>query len=179
MARKPIELDEARRGRLLAALEAGATLRMAAAAAGVSEDTLSRWRKTRPGLQAEMDQAEAQGAVKALEQIRAAAQGGAWQAAAWMLERRYPNEYGRRAPVAENVNDLETVRGWLNEGVRRYDRMARAAHDAKTETDARTDARLERLMRQVVQARTESDAPPKPDLLARVEQEQRDGLSFA
>lgn len=179
MARKPIELDEARRGRLLAALEAGATLRMAAAAAGVSEDTLSRWRRNRPGLQAEMDQAEAQGAVKALEQIRAAAQGGAWQAAAWMLERRYPNEYGRRTPAAENVNELETVRGWLSESVARYQKLARAQRGL--DDDAETDTRLERLMKQTINARTEADLPPKPDLLVRAErlQREREGLSFA
>ena len=167
MARKAIELDEARRGRLLAALEAGATLRMAAAAAGVSEDTLSRWRKTRPDLQAEINQAEAQGAVKALEQIRAAAQGGAWQAAAWMLERRYPNEYGRRAPAAENVNELETVRGWLAEGVERYRKLAMAQREA--EGDHRPLPPLEGL----------EDMPAKPGLLVRAERLQREGLSFA
>lgn len=167
MARKPIELDDARRGRLLAALESGATLRMAAAAAGVSEDTLSRWRKTRPGLQAEMDQAEAQGAVKALEQIRAAAQGGAWQAAAWMLERRYPNEYGRRAPAAENVNELETVRGWLAEGVERYQKLMRVQRE--TGGPSHPPGALE-------------DMPARPDLLVRAAAARRadaEGLSFA
>jgi hypothetical protein len=169
MARKAIELDAARRGRLMAALEAGATLRMAAAAAGVSEDTLSRWRKTRPDLQAEINQAEAQGAVKALEQIRAAAQGGAWQAAAWMLERRYPNEYGRRAPAVENVNELEIVRGWLSESAARYQKLAMAQREA--EGALRPLPPLEGL----------EDMPAKPDLLVRAERllREREGLSFA
>lgn len=114
MPRKPIELDDARRRRLLAALEAGATIKMAAAAAGVSEDTLSRWRKAGPDLEADMQQAEAAGAVRALGVIQEAAASGTWQAAAWLLERRYPGEYGRRVPPVEDSKDLETVVSWLS-----------------------------------------------------------------
>lgn len=96
--RKPLTLDDARRKRLLDALAMGATKRLAAAACGVSEDTLARWRKAHPGLQADMDQAEAQGAVQALAVIKQAAASGTWQAAAWLLERRYPLEFGRTTP---------------------------------------------------------------------------------
>lgn len=100
MPRKPIPLDDTRRRRLLDALTCGATLKLAAAAAGVSDDTLARWRKRYPELQDEIDQAEATGAVAALATIRQAAQGGTWQAAAWILERRYPSDYGRPLRVA-------------------------------------------------------------------------------
>jgi hypothetical protein len=98
--RKPLTLDDARRKRLLDALALGATIRLAAAACGVSEDTLARWRKANPALQADMDAAEAQGAVQALSVIKQAAASGTWQAAAWLLERRYPLEFGRTTPQA-------------------------------------------------------------------------------
>lgn len=117
MAGKRIELTEARRGRLLEALEAGATLRMAAAACGVSEDTLARWRERDAGLQAAIDEAEAAGAVAALETIKAAAKSGTWQAAAWLLERRYPREYGRMARTEETPAKPRTdslVDAWAN-----------------------------------------------------------------
>lgn len=159
MGRPPIELDEARRARMLAALEAGATLRIAAAAAGVSESTLRRWRD-RAG-DDEMKAAEARGALLALQAIRDAAMGphpGTWQAAAWLLERRYPAEYGRQAPVRDAGNDLETVRGWLNE----------------------SRARLDKVMTRHLQGEAVSDddleAPPKPELLIRAER--GDGLVF-
>lgn len=131
MARPAIKLDEGRRKRLLAALEAGATLRMAAAAAGVSEDTLARWRKADADLQADIETAEARGAVRALEVIQAAAAAGTWQAAAWMLERRYPADYGRRVPPAEDTSkELETVVGWLNEAHARFAKIGRGRLDA-------------------------------------------------
>lgn len=40
--------------------------------------------------------AEAQHKLKRLRQIEAAADRGSWQAAAWELERCYPDEYGKR-----------------------------------------------------------------------------------
>jgi transposase len=95
VGRPCIELDEARRRRLLEALEVGATLEVAARAAGVSAATLARWR-TRDD---EVAQAEARGVVAMLDAIHKAAtgaHGGTWQAAAWRLERRYPEVYGRR-----------------------------------------------------------------------------------
>lgn len=128
MPRPAIKLDEGRRKRLMAALEAGATLRMSAAAAGVSEDTLARWRKADADLQADIETAEARGAVRALEVIQQAAAAGTWQAAAWMLERRYPADYGRRVPPAEDTSkELETVVGWLNETNARMAKILRNA----------------------------------------------------
>lgn len=140
VARKPIELDEARRRRLLEALQAGATIRMASAAAGVSEDTLSRWRKAKPDLEADMQQAEAAGAVRALQVIQAAAASGTWQAAAWMLERRYPGEYGRRAPRVDEAPDLP--RSPFDESFERY--MALAERVAKEVFSAEANASLAR-----------------------------------
>jgi hypothetical protein len=46
--------------------------------------------------------------VVSLERIHAAAQEGAWQAAAWILERRYPHEYGRT--VQEHVEKVDWER---------------------------------------------------------------------
>lgn len=103
--RKPIEPDTARKQRLLDALTAGATLKMAARAAGVSEDTLARWRVRHKGLADEMTQAEASGAVAALAQIQRAAANGSWQAAAWLLERRYPDDFGRVARTQQQQPD--------------------------------------------------------------------------
>src|SRR5262249_52190193 len=42
------------------------------------------------------DDAEGKAVVRWLAQIEQAAREGAWQASAWRLERRYPQEYGRQ-----------------------------------------------------------------------------------
>jgi cell wall assembly regulator SMI1 len=44
---------------------------------------------------ARLDAAEGQAVIRWLEQIEHAAMQGNWQAAAWKLERRYPDQYGR------------------------------------------------------------------------------------
>lgn len=160
MPRKPIELDDARRRRLLAALEAGATIKMAAAAAGVSEDTLSRWRKAGPDLEADMQQAEAAGAVRALGVIQQAAASGTWQAAAWLLERRYPGEYGRRVPKVDEAPDM--IRSYLDASLERFNKLygpqEADAHDAET------DARLTRLLGDAWAAPSGLIALPAEDL---------------
>lgn len=143
MGRPPIELDTARRSRMLAALEAGASLKMAAAAAGVSEATLGRWRKARPELEEEMQQAEAAGAVRALGVIQQAAASGTWQAAAWLLERRYPGEYGRRVQKVDEAPDV--IRSYLEASLARFNKLYGAPQDEGV-TDAESDARLARLL---------------------------------
>lgn len=166
MGRPPIELDEARRRRLVAALEAGATFELAARAAGVSAATLKRWRDDDD----ELAQAEARGAVRALEVIQAAAAGphaGQWQAAAWLLERRYPDSYGRRPPRVEDGRELETVIGWLNAAQARAVRLMQGAPG----DDAPLPAPPE-LLQRAEQAIAEAAPPPAPS-------PRRDGLSFA
>jgi transposase len=78
------------------ALEAGATYKLAAAYAGIHFDTFNDWRQRFPEFSDLVKSAEAKAAVGWLEQIEQAARDGHWQAAAWKLERRYPDEWGRK-----------------------------------------------------------------------------------
>jgi transposase len=95
--------------RIVEALEQGATYEAAAAHAGVHYDTLNEWRKEFPEFSEALKGAEAKAELHWLEQIEAAAADGAWQAAAWRLERRYPARWGRRERV-ERVDMTTTVR---------------------------------------------------------------------
>ena len=45
-----------------------------------------------------------------LRQIKEAAQNGDWRAAAWMLERRYPEKWGRRRARRSEGEEALTVR---------------------------------------------------------------------
>jgi hypothetical protein len=89
---------------LVAMLRAGNYLNIALRAVSVSRQTFHDWmrrgRSDDPGdaefklLRARVEQARAQGEARAVAQI---AQAGAtsWQAAAWLLERQYPDRWGR------------------------------------------------------------------------------------
>lgn len=80
---------------IVQAIELGATYKLAAAAAGISDTTFEDWRNNKPAFSASIKEAEGRGAIKRLELIERAANEGSWQAAAWKLERRYPDEYGK------------------------------------------------------------------------------------
>ena len=87
----------------------GATQRDACGAVGISEDTLGRWRKRYADFAASIEKAEA---IKRAEMIRVvtdAAKGGTWQAAAWYLERRDPDNWGRK--------DVLRIEGGINVGL--------------------------------------------------------------
>lgn len=89
------------------ALEGGAYLATAAALAGLHPDTVYKWLKR--GAEGEepyatfasaVESAQATGEKRLLDLIRAAAaEPKHWQAAAWMLERKFPDRYGRKMRV--------------------------------------------------------------------------------
>lgn len=110
---------------LLHAIGLGATYKMACSYAGIGESTFHKeLAMGREGQDAEsieflasIKKAEAEAGLKWLGQIEAAAQQGNWQAAAWRLERRYPQEYARR-----QINIVQAVNldpdGSLDESIK-------------------------------------------------------------
>ena len=117
---RPSKLTPETHNKIVKAIKLGATYELAASYGGVTYDTLNNWRKrgeeeslrrsekgdrqTKQWLQEEpffkffedIKAAEGQGAFNWLSQIEKAANSGNWQAAAWKLERRYPEVYGRQ-----------------------------------------------------------------------------------
>lgn len=94
MARKS-KYEPERVQKILDAIRLGATHELACNYAGVSITTFYEWKSTKAEFSEAVKQAEGAGAVKWLERIEAAAN-EQWQAAAWKLERRYPEQYGRQ-----------------------------------------------------------------------------------
>jgi transposase len=82
--------------KIVDAIRVGATFNLACAYGGISEDTFANWRQRYSDFADAVKEAEGVAAVKWLAVIDKAAQEGAWQAAAWKLERKYPQQYGRR-----------------------------------------------------------------------------------
>lgn len=82
--------------RITDAIRLGATYNLACQYAGISEDTFARWRDKYTDFADAIKEAEGAGAIGWLAKIERAANEGTWQAAAWKLERRYPDLYGRQ-----------------------------------------------------------------------------------
>lgn len=94
----------------------GATYELAAGYGGISYELFRQWREKHVAFFDAVKAAEAEAAVGWLQKIEAAAD-DSWQAAAWKLERRYPNEYGRTVvdqkhsgEVSHKVTSIETIR---------------------------------------------------------------------
>ena len=106
---RPSKFDEQRAKTILTYLRAGAYVETAAAAAGISKDTLYNWlrrgarvgdKPTREDLRLAafsdaVKQAMAKAELDDLTVIKGAA-AKHWQAAAWRLERKYPDRWGNR-----------------------------------------------------------------------------------
>lgn len=99
MGGKPSKYTPERVKAILQAIEVGAPYRHAAAAAGIDEDTFTNWKKRHAEFSDAVKEAEAKAITGRLARIRLA-EPDHWQAAAWWLERKYPQEFGKT--VQEN-----------------------------------------------------------------------------
>ena len=117
----PILTDQVR-DQIVRHLESGSSLEVAARAAGVARRTLQRWlaageeaeaaadgRGLSPRERAYLELREAAGVARARAQVRALATiqkaglDGSWQAAAWFLERVFPEEFSARRAREKGV----------------------------------------------------------------------------
>ena len=104
--------------RIIQAIKLGATKELAAKAGGIGARTLTRWlsdakrngeESAFAGLYQDVIEAEASGATHALACIVKAAKSGRWQAAAWLLERKY----GYRRDGVKELREYATIPGSL------------------------------------------------------------------
>jgi hypothetical protein len=101
--------------KLTQAIRLGATYKLACDYAGISQETFSQWRNTKPEFSDAVQKAEGTGVLLWLTKIEQAASEGNWQAAAWKLERRYPQDYGRRAvEISGPDGGAIVVKGYAN-----------------------------------------------------------------
>lgn len=105
--------DKALVDRLLKALKDGHTMTDSAVFAGISYKTLNSW--LNQGAEApegtiardfykQVELAKTMAIDDCVKSIKGAAKRGTWQAAAWFLEKRVPEVYGRRSEVALTQN---------------------------------------------------------------------------
>jgi transposase len=118
---RPSKLSEDAIAQIESLIRAGATVEVAAQAAGVSRGTIYRWlkqgEKARAGtiarrLRDRVERARAESETVLVARIAQAAGKGSWQAAAWLLERRFPERWMKpterplpEAPAAAAADD--------------------------------------------------------------------------
>lgn len=81
------------------AVAEGNTHLNAAACAGIAQQTFYRWRDKDREFRERLEKATAEAQALCVKLIRSAAKQGNWQASAWLLERRHPEEWGRHDRV--------------------------------------------------------------------------------
>ena len=103
--------DETVWQRLNQAISVGAYIEDACIFAGISSRQYRRWRElAEQGIEpyatrwVEINKSEANAVVRNLFNIQNASNNGTWQASAWLLERKYPDKYGRK----ETVNIIDS-----------------------------------------------------------------------
>lgn len=92
---------------ILDAIRVGTPLTHACRYGGVSFETFNEWRKQYSEFSEQVKEAESEAVKGWLEHIETAARNGSWQAAAWKLERRYPQDFGRRDRLPIDVSALD------------------------------------------------------------------------
>jgi transposase len=92
---RPSKLDDLMAQRVVDAVKRGLPRRETALMCGIGESTLYDWMRDNPELASRIKRAETEGELELIETIKSASE-RQWQAAAWLLERRYPERYGRR-----------------------------------------------------------------------------------
>jgi len=107
---RPTKFDPIRTQRLLEAVERGLSYNLACQLAGISVSALGAWRRRYGDFNEQLKEAEGRRADRWLGFIEAAAPKN-WSAAAWLLERCHPAEYGRHLLGApEQRYDEATLR---------------------------------------------------------------------
>ncbi len=84
---------------ILRALEVGNTRTDASLGVGIDRNTFTNWCQRYPAFLSAVEKAEALARQRFVGQIALAAKNGSWQAAAWNLERRDHENWGRRDRV--------------------------------------------------------------------------------
>lgn len=91
-------------------LRKGCSFKDACAMEGISYETFRTWENEKPAFSVAIKKAEAECKVARIQTVLKASD-KSWQAAAWWLERRCPDEYGRmvKEEKPENVVTIEEL----------------------------------------------------------------------
>jgi hypothetical protein len=106
-------------------LQAGNTKKVAAEAAGIAESTFYDWMQTTPAFAAAVEKAEAEAEATLVTRVAKAAS-NSWRAAAWLLERRNPDEWGIVSGRRPSGDDEKPEPGVMDAPARRTSHLRAA-----------------------------------------------------
>jgi transposase len=121
MTRRPTKLTPEVQERIAVLIRAGNTVEVAAGATGIGRGTFYEWMArgekdgaaNRPhrNFRAAIEQARNESEAAMVARIAKAASNGSWQAAGWLLERRYPERWTKREqmPKGEEGDRLDEL----------------------------------------------------------------------
>ena len=104
---RPSKYSPERVKTILDAIRIGVPNRWAACRAGISDDTLIRWRRRYADFAVQVAHAEADFVAHNVALVQQAAQFGDAKSAQWLLERRYPEDFGRRDRAGVSVEEVK------------------------------------------------------------------------
>lgn len=81
------------------ALRLGLTRADACVHGGISDETFARWLRQHVEFMENVKKAELQAKMSRVARITQAGKNGTWQADAWVLERKYPDEFGQKLVI--------------------------------------------------------------------------------
>lgn len=132
MAGRPTKYTPEKAKTITDAISIGATYRLACLYAGISDDTMTRWLARYADFAEQVRIAEGKAAVQALATIqRAARDDYDWRAVTWLLERRFPNDYGKRDRVDVTMTVRQEVERLVAAGVIEADEAEAAIAEAE------------------------------------------------
>jgi hypothetical protein len=104
---RPPVLDKTKRAQIVAILSVGCSQTRAAEYAGCAVSTIQRTAERDPGFAEELNKAKCNAELGLVKNIRKAAKKEQyWRAAAWALERGFPEKYARRGPDVITVEQI-------------------------------------------------------------------------
>ena len=122
---RPSALDDKKRSQIIGVVALGGSIATAARAVGCCPRTIYNTARRDEAFRNELQRARAQRELTLLKSIQSAADlPQYWRAAAWMLERLFPDHYGRNTakdvPVAAHQASLEFVLNIVHEELREH-----------------------------------------------------------
>jgi len=104
---RPPVLDKVKRGQIVTILGVGCSQNVAAHYVGCAVSTIQRTAQRDPQFAEQLNKAKCNAELALVKNIRKAAQKEQyWRAAAWALERGFPEKYARRGPDVITATDL-------------------------------------------------------------------------
>ncbi len=107
---RPTKYSKEKLDKIVQGIGSGLTVEDTCLYADIHKSTYYDWLLTYSEFSDAVKTAEVKGKMRRILRIELAAQNGAWQADAWYLERKYPEEFGRKLTLQVSPEDAAILK---------------------------------------------------------------------